>query len=131
MTTTAPALEITGLVKRYPRFTLGPVDLSVPSGSIYGRIGPNGAGKSTLIDIIFGMGGADAGAIKVCGLDYLRDEVSVKHCAAYVGPDLNYGSWGTVRKAGTIVPVMDVLLILFSFDRVCQALRQSSVLYRR
>ncbi len=31
----------------------------------------------------------------------------------------------------TIVPVMDVLLILFSFDRVCKALRQSSVLYRR
>ncbi len=98
MTTTAPALEITGLVKRYPRFTLGPVDLSVPSGSIFGLIGPNGAGKSTLIDIIFGMGGADAGAIKVGGLDYLRDEVSVKHRAAYVGPDLNYGSWGTVRK---------------------------------
>ena len=96
---TPPALEVSALEKHYPRFTLGPLDLTVPSGSIYGLIGPNGAGKTTLIDQIFGMGSPDAGTIKVCGLDHEREEVAVKSCAAYVGPDLNFVAWGKVGRA--------------------------------
>ncbi len=96
---TSPALEVSALEKHYPRFTLGPLDLTVPGGSIYGLIGPNGAGKTTLIDQIFGMGSPDAGTIKVCGLDHEREEVAVKSCAAYVGPDLNFVAWGKVGRA--------------------------------
>lgn len=96
---TPPALEVSSLEKHYPRFALGPLDLTVPSGSIYGLIGPNGAGKTTLIDQIFGMGSPDAGTIKVCGLDHERDEVAVKSCAAYVGPDLNFVAWGKIGRA--------------------------------
>ena len=96
---TPPALEIHALEKHYPRFTLGPLDLTVPGGAIYGLIGPNGAGKTTLIDQIFGMGSPDAGTIRVCGLDHERDEVEVKERAAYVGPDLSYAAWGRVGKA--------------------------------
>jgi ABC-2 type transport system ATP-binding protein len=96
---TAPALEVSGLEKYYPRFRLGPLNLTVPSGSIYGLLGPNGAGKTTLIDQIFGMGSQDAGSIKVCGLDHVRDEVAVKQCAAYVGPDLNFVAWGKIGRA--------------------------------
>jgi len=55
------AIEIRGLVKAYPGFQLGPLDLTVPRGAIYGLIGPNGAGKTTAIDMIFGMGSNDAG----------------------------------------------------------------------
>ena len=96
---TAPALEVSGLEKHYPRFGLGPLDLTVPPGSIYGLIGPNGAGKTTLIDLIFGMGSPDAGTIKVCGYDHERDEVAVKQRAAYVGPDLNFIAWGKIGRA--------------------------------
>ena len=52
-------------------FTLGPLDLTVPAGAIYGFVGPNGAGKTTTIDLIFGMGAKDAGSITVLGLDHL------------------------------------------------------------
>ncbi len=96
---TAPALEISALEKHFPTFALGPVNLVVPNGSIYGLIGPNGAGKTTLIDQIFGMGSPDAGTIRVCGLDHARDEVAVKQRAAYVGPDLNFVLWGKIGKA--------------------------------
>jgi ABC-2 type transport system ATP-binding protein len=96
---TPPALEISALEKHFPRFTLGPVDLTVPCGAIYGLIGPNGAGKTTLIDQIFGMGAPDAGTIKVCGLDHERDEVAVKERAAYVGPDLNFVAWTKIGRA--------------------------------
>lgn len=95
----ATALEITGLEKRFPRFSLGPISLSVPSGTIYGLIGPNGAGKTTLLDQIFGMGLPDAGSIQVNGLDHARHEVEVKQSAAYVGPDVSYMAWGKVSRA--------------------------------
>jgi ABC-2 type transport system ATP-binding protein len=93
------AIEIRGLVKKYSRFQLGPLDLTVPRGAIYGLIGPNGAGKTTAIDLIFGMGRNDAGQIRVLGLDHRADEVELKRRAAYVGPDLNFQVWGRVGKA--------------------------------
>jgi ABC-2 type transport system ATP-binding protein len=64
------AIEIRGLVKKYPAFQLGPLDLTVPRGAIYGLIGPNGAGKTTAIDMIFGMGRNDAGTINILGSDH-------------------------------------------------------------
>ena len=93
------AIEFRGIVKNYPRFQLGPLDLTVPCGAIYGLIGPNGAGKSTAIDLIFGLARNDAGQIRVLGLDHRADEVALKRRVAYVGPDLNFQIWGTVRKA--------------------------------
>jgi ABC-2 type transport system ATP-binding protein len=93
------AIEIRGLVKTYSSFTLGPVDISVPRGAIYGLIGPNGAGKTTAIDMIFGMGRNDAGTIRVLGLDHRTDEVAIKQRTAYVSPDLNFQVWGRVGKA--------------------------------
>lgn len=93
------AIEIRGLVKYYPQFQLGPVNLTVPCGAIYGLIGPNGAGKTTLIDLIFGMGKNDAGKIDVLGMDHSANEVAVKRRVAYVGPDLNFSIWGKVGKA--------------------------------
>jgi len=93
------AIEIRGLVKRYPRFQLGPLDLTVPRGAIYGLIGPNGAGKTTAIDMVFGMGRNDAGQIHVLGLDHRADEIALKQHAAYVGSDLNFQVWGKVGRA--------------------------------
>jgi ABC-2 type transport system ATP-binding protein len=95
----ANAIEIRQLKKIYPNFTLGPVDLTVPRGAIYGLIGPNGAGKTTAIDLIFGMGKNDGGTIRVLGLDHHADEVELKRRAAYVSPDLNFSVWDKVGKA--------------------------------
>ncbi len=93
------AIEIRGLVKRYHNFQLGPLDLTVPRGAIYGLIGPNGAGKTTAIDVIFGMGRNDAGQIRVLGLDHRTDEVALKQRAGYVSPDLNFQAWSKVGRA--------------------------------
>jgi ABC-2 type transport system ATP-binding protein len=96
---TSNAVEIRGLEKRFPTFTLGPLDLTVPAGAIYGLIGPNGAGKTTTLDLMFGMGDKHAGSITVMGLDHLRDEVAMKSQVAYVSPTIHFHSWGTVGKA--------------------------------
>jgi len=92
------AIEIRGLKKSFGRFQLGPLDLTVPRGAIYGLIGPNAAGKTTTLDLIMGMGDADAGSITVLGLDHRRDEVAMKRQVAYASPDVNYQAWGKVWK---------------------------------
>ena len=93
------AIEIRRLIKHYPTFKLGPLDLTVPCGAIYGLIGPNGAGKTTTIDLIFGMGKNAGGEIRVLGLDHRANEVELKRRAAYVSPDLNFQVWGKVGRA--------------------------------
>ncbi|MDZ4857513.1 MAG: ABC transporter ATP-binding protein [Candidatus Hydrogenedentes bacterium] len=93
------AMTIRGLVKKFARFTLGPLDVTVPKGAIYGFIGPNGAGKTTTIDLVMGMGKNDAGTIEVFGLDHARDEVAVKSRVGYVSPDLSFAAWGRVGRA--------------------------------
>lgn len=93
------AIQIRGLRKHYPGFNLGPINLDVPRGSIFGFVGPNGAGKSTTIDLMFGMGRADAGSVRMLGLDSVANEVAVKTRAAYVGPELEYANWGKIHKA--------------------------------
>jgi ABC-2 type transport system ATP-binding protein len=94
----ANAIEIRGLKKSFGHFQLGPLDLTVPRGAIYGLIGPNAAGKTTTLDLIMGMGDADAGSITVLGLDHRRDEVAMKRLVAYASPDVNYQAWGKIWK---------------------------------
>jgi ABC-2 type transport system ATP-binding protein len=94
------AIEIRGLRKSFKGFTLGPLDMTVPEGAIYGLVGPNGAGKTTTIDLLFGMGAKDAGRITVLGLDHLRDEVAMKQQVGYVSPDLSYSPW---RRVGRVI----------------------------
>lgn len=46
------AIELNKVEKRLKNFHLGPLDFSVPKGSIVGYIGENGAGKSTTIKLL-------------------------------------------------------------------------------
>ena len=93
------AIEIRGLITSFPRFQLGPLDLTVPPGAMYGLVGPNGAGKTTVLDLIFGLGPRDAGDIRVLGMDNRKDEAAVKRIAAYVSPHNSYSPWGQVGRA--------------------------------
>ena len=61
----ANTAALRGITKRYKSFTLGPIDLSVPAGSIVGLIGENGAGKTTLLKILCGVNRADS-ALRAC-----------------------------------------------------------------
>ena len=63
------AIELKGLKKSFPDFTLGPVDLAVPEGTILGLIGENGAGKSTTIKLMLGLLRTDGGSITILGHD--------------------------------------------------------------
>lgn len=65
MSTEAAALR--GVQKHYKDFTLGPLDLTVPAGSIVGLVGENGAGKTTTLRLLCGVSKPDAGQITLLG----------------------------------------------------------------
>ena len=71
-------LEVNGLVKRYPAFSLDSVSFSLPEGCVTGFIGANGAGKTTTIRSILNLAHKDAGTIKIFGLDAEEHEKEIK-----------------------------------------------------
>lgn len=78
------AIEISGLRKCYDGFTLDNISFDVPKGSIMGFIGQNGAGKSTTMKAILNIIKTDGGAIKLLGMDHIKDEAQIKECIAAV-----------------------------------------------
>ncbi|GAA1780429.1 ATP-binding cassette domain-containing protein [Agromyces lapidis] len=67
---TTPVITLDGVAKGYGSTrALGPVDLEIARGGVTALVGPNGAGKSTMLTIIGRLLGADAGAVRVGGLD--------------------------------------------------------------
>lgn len=67
------ALATRGLAKRYgAQVALDGLDLSVPSGVVYGFLGPNGAGKTTTMRLLTGLIRPDRGAIQVLGAPFGR-----------------------------------------------------------
>lgn len=68
------AICVKGLTKSYNGKTvLDRLDLSVAAGTVFGLLGANGAGKSTAIECMLGSRQADAGEVKLLGLDPKRD----------------------------------------------------------
>lgn len=63
------------------------IDLDVPAGRLVGMIGANGSGKSTLLRVLFGVVRADAGTVRVLGMDPRRDRAEVRARAGYAGQD--------------------------------------------
>lgn len=63
------AISMANVTKAFGGFTLDNVSLTVPAGTICGLVGENGAGKTTLIRLLMGALRADAGQMRVLGVD--------------------------------------------------------------
>jgi ABC-2 type transport system ATP-binding protein len=76
---TTPAVEISGLVKRYgPATAVDGLSLTAGRGEVTAIVGPNGAGKTTTIEVCEGYRRADGGTVRVLGLDPDRDAAALK-----------------------------------------------------
>ncbi|MDL4777142.1 MULTISPECIES: ABC transporter ATP-binding protein [Thermomonosporaceae] len=73
------AVEIDGLVKRYGTATaVDGLSFRAARGAVTALLGPNGAGKTTTIEICEGFRRADAGSVRVLGLDPAGDAAALK-----------------------------------------------------
>jgi ABC-2 type transport system ATP-binding protein len=73
------AVSVVDLVKRYgPRVAVDGLSFVVPRGTVLALLGPNGAGKTTAIEICEGFRRADAGSVRVLGLDPMRDGAALR-----------------------------------------------------
>ena len=84
----AQAVEMRGVGKAYPHFTLDGVDLAVAEGSVMGFLGANGAGKSTTIRIMMGLVHPDRGSVRVLGLPVPAEQARAKEEIGFVSEDL-------------------------------------------
>jgi len=97
------ALEIRGLTKSYPGFTLDGLNLTLPSGCIMGLIGENGAGKSTTIKLILDMIRKDSGTVAILGRDHQQNMQLTKEEIGVVMDDVGIPECLTAKQVGQIM----------------------------
>ncbi|WP_395175576.1 ABC transporter ATP-binding protein [Roseibium alexandrii] len=85
--TSAAALEVLNLHKRFNEPAVDDLSLTVRSGEFFALLGPNGAGKTTTLRMVAGLLQADAGAVKICGIDAFADPIAAKKVLAWVPDD--------------------------------------------
>ena len=96
-------LELNGVCKRYPSFSLRDVSFTVPAGSIMALIGENGAGKTTTIKLILNEIRRDAGSVRIFGRDNVRDETAVKEEIGVVFDESYFHSGFSAEDVGKIL----------------------------
>ena len=85
ITSTAEAVRVTDLEKRFGRFTaVDQVSFGVRKGEIFGFLGPNGAGKSTTIRMLCGIITPSGGAGHVAGFDIFHESEKIKQAIGYM-----------------------------------------------
>ncbi|MFA5865399.1 MAG: ATP-binding cassette domain-containing protein [Phycisphaerae bacterium] len=73
-----PAIVAKGLHKAYRgAIAVESIDLSIPSGQIFGLVGPDGAGKSTILKIFSGLTKPTRGQCHVLGKNVIDDPESI------------------------------------------------------
>jgi ABC-2 type transport system ATP-binding protein len=96
-----PAVEITGLVKRYDgRPVVDGLDLVAARGQVTAVLGPNGAGKTTTVECCEGLRTADDGSVRVLGLDPVADARALR---PRVGVMLQDGGLPTAVRAREVL----------------------------
>ena len=110
-------IEIINLKKNFNGFeALKGINLSIPSGTIYGFLGPNGAGKTTTIRIIMDIYKSDGGEVKIDGMP---PGEAVQHRIGYLPEER-----GLYRK----MKVIDQLLYFAELKKVKRADAKKKIL---
>jgi ribose transport system ATP-binding protein len=110
--TTAPLLQMTGIVKEFPGVrALDGVDLDVRAGEVHCLLGQNGAGKSTLIKVLSGFHQPDEGTIVWDGQEtpFSTPAKAIEHGVATIYQELD------------LVPHLDVTENVFLGHEVSRA----------
>ncbi len=121
-------IAVAGLTRRFGNaIALDGVSLELPRGAVYGLVGANGAGKTTLIRHLLGLLRAEAGSVRVFGLDPVQEPVAVLSRIGYLSEENDLPGWMTVdellRYTRAFYPAWN--------DAYAEELRESFALDRR
>ncbi len=90
-------LEIKNLTKTFGNFkALDDLNMTVPTGAVYGLVGPNGAGKSTVIRHIIGVYRPEEGSVTLDG-EKIYENTAAKARMASITDDLFFFNGATVE----------------------------------
>ncbi len=93
------AFQYKDVVKTFPDFKLGPIDLELEQGTVLGLVGPNGAGKTTMMQCLTGLLRADSGEMRVFGRPNDLNKPEWKLDIGYVGDvQVFWERWTAVRN---------------------------------
>jgi ABC-2 type transport system ATP-binding protein len=80
-------IRLVQLTKRYGKFTaVDGINLTVPSGELFGFLGPNGAGKTTTFRMIAGILQPTSGTVQIGEIDILQRPLEAKKRLGFI-PD--------------------------------------------
>jgi ABC-2 type transport system ATP-binding protein len=98
--TTDAAVSTESLTKRYSGgvVALDQLNLTVPSGSIFGFLGPNGAGKTTTLRLLTGLATATSGTGTVAGVKIGGTGGELARNIGYLDQDPRFYAWMRGRE---------------------------------
>ena len=80
------AVETDGLTRAFGSLTaVDSLDLTIPTGIVYGLLGPNGAGKSTALRMITTLLAPSGGSARVLGRDVVTERHAVRSVIGVTG----------------------------------------------
>lgn len=95
----APAIEVTSLVKAYSTVpAVQGISFAIAPGSCTGLLGGNGAGKTTTISTIMGLVEPTSGRVTVLGAEMPRQRHQVLHRMNFESPYVNMPMRLSVRQ---------------------------------
>jgi len=98
------AIVVDGLHRSFGAVTaVDGLSFRLPRGSLVALLGPNGAGKTTTVEICEGFTKADAGQVRVLGLDPWRHGAALR---PRVGVMLQAGGAHAAARAGEMLTLM-------------------------
>lgn len=84
-------VTISGLTKRFGNLVaVDHMELSIPSGTIFGLLGPNGAGKSTTTRLLSTLLRPTEGTAVVCEFDIIENPVEVREITGVLPEEGNH-----------------------------------------
>lgn len=88
---TEAIIQLEKVTKKYDdQVAVNQLTLQISKGEIFGLLGPNGAGKTTTILMMLGLSEPTEGSIKVCGIDPVRNPISVKRKVGYLPDNVGF-----------------------------------------
>ena len=120
-----PAIEADGLVKHYGKTrALDGLDLTVPTGTVYGLLGPNGAGKTTAVRVLATLLRPDGGQARVLGRDVVADAPAVRRTIGLTGQYAALDEYLTGRANLIMIGQLSRLTAAAARQRADQLLEQ-------